>query len=123
MSQKFAGEKISKKGINIRDSPDAHLGSELALTLCSFNSKPCNGESSMLMPSEETRRAYSRAVSEFFQSAGMKHPAEVVHDDVIRWRDRLRSQKKSAALPVSRPYAIRCRRLFKSHSRSDLKPC
>jgi integrase/recombinase XerD len=47
--------------------------------------------------SEETRRAYHRAVSEFFQFAGMKHPAEVVPDDVVLWRDRLRSQKKSAA--------------------------
>jgi integrase/recombinase XerD len=47
--------------------------------------------------SEETRRAYRRAVSEFFQFAGMKHPAEVVPADVLLWRDRLRSQKKSAA--------------------------
>jgi integrase/recombinase XerD len=47
--------------------------------------------------SEETRRAYRRAVSEFFQFAGMKHPAEVVPADVVLWRDRLRSQKKSAA--------------------------
>jgi integrase/recombinase XerD len=47
--------------------------------------------------SEATRRAYGRAVREFFQSAGMKHPAEVVPQDVQLWRDRLRSQKKSAA--------------------------
>ena len=47
--------------------------------------------------SEETRRAYRRAVSEFFQFAGMKHPVEVVPGDVALWRDRLRSQKKSAA--------------------------
>jgi integrase len=47
--------------------------------------------------SEETRRAYRRAVSEFFQFAGMKHPTEVVPNDVVLWRDRLRSQKKSAA--------------------------
>ena len=47
--------------------------------------------------SEETRRAYRRAVSEFFHFAGMKHPAEVVPHDVVLWRDRLRSQKKSAA--------------------------
>ncbi len=47
--------------------------------------------------SEETRRAYRRAVSEFFQFAGMKHPTEVVPNDVVRWRDRLRSQRKSAA--------------------------
>jgi site-specific recombinase XerD len=47
--------------------------------------------------SEETRRAYGRAVREFFQFAGMKHPSEVVPNDVVLWRDRLRSQKKSAA--------------------------
>jgi integrase len=29
--------------------------------------------------SEATRRAYGRALREFFQSAGMKHPSEVVH--------------------------------------------
>ncbi|HEX7316935.1 MAG TPA: tyrosine-type recombinase/integrase [Pyrinomonadaceae bacterium] len=47
--------------------------------------------------SEATRRAYGRALREFFQFAGMKHPSEVVPDDVVLWRDRLRSQKKSAA--------------------------
>lgn len=47
--------------------------------------------------SEATRRAYGRALREFFQSAGMKHPAEVVPQDVLIWRDKLRSQKKSAA--------------------------
>ena len=33
--------------------------------------------------SEETRRAYGRAVREFFQFAGMKHPSEVVPNDVV----------------------------------------
>jgi integrase/recombinase XerD len=47
--------------------------------------------------SEETRRAYGRALREFFQFAAMKHPIEVVPNDVILWRDRLRSQKKSAS--------------------------
>ena len=47
--------------------------------------------------SEETRRAYGRAVREFFQSAGMKHPSEVVPADILLWRDKLRSQKKSAS--------------------------
>ena len=47
--------------------------------------------------SEATRRAYGRALREFFQSAGMKHPTEVVPNDVLLWRDRLRSRKKSAA--------------------------
>jgi site-specific recombinase XerD len=47
--------------------------------------------------SEATRRAYGRALREFFQSTGMKHPLEVVPNDILLWRDRLRSQKKSAA--------------------------
>jgi hypothetical protein len=34
---------------------------------------------------------------EFFQFIGMRHPSEVVPNDVVLWRDRLRSQKKSAA--------------------------
>jgi site-specific recombinase XerD len=59
--------------------------------------------------SEATRRAYGRALREFFQFAGMKHPSEVVPADVLLWRDRLRSQKKSAAtvafkLPVVRSF-------------------
>ena len=47
--------------------------------------------------SEATRRAYGRALREFFRFIGMKHPSGVVPDDVLLWRDRLRSQKKSAA--------------------------
>jgi site-specific recombinase XerD len=47
--------------------------------------------------SEATRRAYGWAVREFFQFASMKHPSEVVPQDVLLWRDRLRSQRKSAA--------------------------
>ena len=47
--------------------------------------------------SEETRRAYRRAVSDFFQFVGGKHPSEVVPDDVLRWRDHLRSHRKRAA--------------------------
>jgi integrase/recombinase XerD len=47
--------------------------------------------------SEATRRAYGRALREFFQFAGMKHPEEVVSQDVILWRDWLRSRRKSAA--------------------------
>lgn len=47
--------------------------------------------------SEATRCAYGRALKEFFQFAGMKHPSEVVPHDVVLWRDRLRSQKKSAS--------------------------
>jgi hypothetical protein len=41
--------------------------------------------------SEATRRAYGRALREFFQSAGMKHPSEVMPADVLLWRDKLRS--------------------------------
>jgi integrase/recombinase XerD len=47
--------------------------------------------------SEQTRRAYGRALREFFQSAEMKHPSEVVPADVVLWRDKLRSRKKSAS--------------------------
>jgi integrase/recombinase XerD len=47
--------------------------------------------------SEATRRAYGRALREFFQSAGMKHPSEVVPQDVLLWRDKLRSSSESAA--------------------------
>jgi integrase/recombinase XerD len=47
--------------------------------------------------SEATRRAYGRALREFFQFAEMKHPSEIVPNDILLWRDRLRSQKKSSA--------------------------
>jgi integrase/recombinase XerD len=47
--------------------------------------------------SEETRRAYRRAVADFFQFIGGKHPTEVVPDDVLRWRDHLRHSRKRAA--------------------------
>ena len=47
--------------------------------------------------SEETRRAYRHAVSEFFAFVGNKHPTQVVPEDVLAWRDRLRSRKKRAA--------------------------
>ena len=57
--------------------------------------------------SEATRRAYNRAVREFFQFAGMKHATEVVPNDVLLWRDRLRSQKKSAATVAFRLSVVR----------------
>jgi site-specific recombinase XerD len=47
--------------------------------------------------SEATRRAYGRALREFFQFVSMKHPSEVVPNDIMLWRDKLRSRKKSAA--------------------------
>jgi integrase/recombinase XerD len=47
--------------------------------------------------SEATRRAYSRAVADFFRFAQGKHPAEVTPADIQRWRDWLRSQRKRPA--------------------------
>lgn len=47
--------------------------------------------------SEETRRAYRRAVSDFFQFVGGKHPTQVMPDDILRWRDYLRAGRKRAA--------------------------
>ena len=47
--------------------------------------------------SGETRRANRRAVSDFFQFSGGKHPKEVVPDDVLRWRDHLRRSRKKPA--------------------------
>jgi integrase/recombinase XerD len=47
--------------------------------------------------SEATRRSYGRALGEFFRFAGMRHPSEIVPNDMVLWRDRLRSQRKSAA--------------------------
>ena len=66
--------------------------------------------------SEATRRAYGRAPREFFQSAGMKHPSEVVPADVLLWRDRLRSQKQSSVTVAfkpcgGRPSRVRWRRV------------
>ncbi len=57
--------------------------------------------------SEATRRAYGRALREFFQFAVMKHPSEVVPQDVLLWRDKLRSQKKSAATVAFKLSVIR----------------
>src|SRR5215211_1297235 len=47
--------------------------------------------------SEETRRAYRRAVADFFQFVGGKHPTEVVPNDVLLWRDHLRARRKRPA--------------------------
>jgi integrase/recombinase XerD len=47
--------------------------------------------------SEETRRAYRRAVADFFHFIGGKHPTEVVPADVLSWRDHLRHSRKRAA--------------------------
>jgi len=47
--------------------------------------------------SDETRRAYRRVAKEFFTFFHFKHPAEINHRDVQRWRDHLILQKKSDA--------------------------
>ena len=47
--------------------------------------------------SEATRRAYSRAVADFFRFAGGKHPTEVIPADLQRWRDHLRAHRKRPA--------------------------
>jgi site-specific recombinase XerD len=47
--------------------------------------------------SEETRRAYRRAVSDFFQFVGNRHPSDIVPADVLGWRDHLRAHRKRAA--------------------------
>lgn len=57
--------------------------------------------------SEETRRAYRRAVADFFQFLGGKHPTEVAPDDVMRWRDHLRARRKRAATVAFKLSVIR----------------
>lgn len=47
--------------------------------------------------SDATRRAYSRAVADFFGFVRNKHPTEVVPADVQCWRDHLRAQRKRPA--------------------------
>lgn len=47
--------------------------------------------------SDETRRAYRRAVSDFFQFVHGIHPALVTVEHVLLWRDHLRAKKKRAA--------------------------
>ena len=47
--------------------------------------------------SPETRRAYTRAVADFFGFVRGKHPTEVLPADVQRWRDHLRGQRKRPA--------------------------
>src|SRR3954467_1334066 len=57
--------------------------------------------------SEETRRAYRRTVSDFFQFVEGKHPTEVVPSDVLCWRDHLRASRKRAATVAFRLSVIR----------------
>ena len=46
--------------------------------------------------SEETRRAYRRAIKDFFSFVRGTRPQEVTRQDVISYRDHLISEKKSA---------------------------
>lgn len=46
--------------------------------------------------SEETRRAYSRVIKEFFLFVGNIHPQDVVPEDGIRFRDKLQKRKLRA---------------------------
>ena len=57
--------------------------------------------------SEETRRAYRRAVADFFQFVAGRHPTEVVPEDVRSWRDHLRAKKKRAATVAFKLAVIR----------------
>jgi site-specific recombinase XerD len=47
--------------------------------------------------SDETKRAYRRAVADSFQFLGSKHPAGVGPNDVLAWRDNLRAGRKRPA--------------------------
>ena len=47
--------------------------------------------------SEATRRAYRRAVANFFQFVGGKHPTDVAPIDVVLWRDYLRSRRQKSS--------------------------
>lgn len=47
--------------------------------------------------STETRRAYGRVIKEFFRFHKYAEPSEIKSIDVIRWRDFLIENKKSAA--------------------------
>ncbi|HET9533156.1 MAG TPA: tyrosine-type recombinase/integrase [Blastocatellia bacterium] len=47
--------------------------------------------------SDETRRAYSRVIREFFAFLGQRSPLQVTPDDVLAFRDELRLRRKRAA--------------------------
>lgn len=57
--------------------------------------------------SEETRRIYRRVVKEFFAFFKAQHPAEITTADVLRWRDHLHAQKRSAATIATKLSIIR----------------
>lgn len=56
--------------------------------------------------SEETRAAYHRAIAEFFAFVGHVHPKNVTPQDVIAYRDNLRTQKRRKANTVATKLAI-----------------
>ncbi len=74
--------------------PDIGHGGELAPRQCDPRTATPFVNKSV---SEATRRAYTRAVSDFFRFIQSRHPAEVVPADVQRWRDHLRAQRKRPA--------------------------
>ncbi len=47
--------------------------------------------------SEETRRAYRRIAKEFFTFFQFRHPSEIRHGDIQKWRDHLITLRKSDA--------------------------
>ena len=57
--------------------------------------------------SEETRRAYRRVVKEFAKFFNYRHPADITHHDMQRWRDHLIASKKSAATVTFKLSVIR----------------
>ncbi|MGB7922037.1 MAG: tyrosine-type recombinase/integrase [Pyrinomonadaceae bacterium] len=57
--------------------------------------------------SEETRRAYRRVVREFFLFFKQRHPAEITPADILRWRDRLIRDRKSASTVTFKLSVIR----------------
>lgn len=57
--------------------------------------------------SEETRRAYRRVVKEFFRFFDFRHPAEITHLELLRWRDHLILEKKKAATVTFKLSVIR----------------
>lgn len=47
--------------------------------------------------SQETRRVYRRVVREFFRFTSDRHPSVILTSDILKWRDRLIDEKKSAS--------------------------
>src|SRR5947209_2135901 len=56
--------------------------------------------------SEETRSAYHRAIREFFQFVGNVHPMQVTPEQVIAYRDHLRTEKRRRPNTVATKLAV-----------------